>query len=86
MFGACLRPFVLLVMEFAECGSLYRVLHQAKPAPEYNAGHAISWSLQCARGVAYLHSLQPKVRFTYRNQTSTGPYRSCAALLAISNS
>ena len=26
MFGACLHPFVLLVMEFAECGSLYKVL------------------------------------------------------------
>ena len=26
MFGACLQPFVLLVMEFAECGSLYKVL------------------------------------------------------------
>ena len=60
MFGACLHPFVLLVMEFAECGSLYKVLHQAKPPPEYNAGHAISWCLQCAKGVAYLHSLKPK--------------------------
>ena len=32
---------VLLVMEFAECGSLYKVLHQAKPAPEYNAGQLL---------------------------------------------
>ena len=31
-----------------------------KPAPQYNAGHAVSWSLQCARGVSYLHSLRPK--------------------------
>ena len=60
MFGVCQHPFVLLVMEFAECGSLYKVLHQAKPAPEYNAGHAISWVLQCATGVSYLHSLKPK--------------------------
>merc|ERR1719282_922978 len=60
MFGACLHPFVLLVMEYAECGSLYKVLHQAKPAPEYNAGHAISWCLQCAKGVSYLHNMKPK--------------------------
>ena len=25
-------------MEYAECGSLYKVLHQAKPQPVYNAG------------------------------------------------
>jgi len=60
MYGACRYPYVLLVMEFAECGSLYKVLHQSKPAPEYNAGHAISWCLQCAKGVAYLHNLKPK--------------------------
>ena len=41
MYGACRYPYVLLVMEFAECGSLYKVLHQSKPAPEYNAGEVI---------------------------------------------
>ena len=60
MFGVCQQPFVLLVMEFAECGSLYKILHQSKPAPEYNAGHAVSWCLQCAKGVDYLHNLKPK--------------------------
>ena len=80
---SCTAPLVLpQVMEYAECGSLYKVLHQAKPQPVYNAGqynddghnardeyqpndttspgHAVSWALQCARGVAYLHSLRPK--------------------------
>ena len=60
LFGACTSHFILLVMEYAECGSLYKVLHQAKPQPEYSAGHAVSWALQCAKGVAYLHSLKPK--------------------------
>ena len=60
LYGACTSHFILLVMEYAECGSLYKVLHQAKPQPEYNAGHAVSWALQCAKGVAYLHSLKPK--------------------------
>ena len=31
----------------------------SKPGPIYTAGHAISWALQCARGVAYLHNMQP---------------------------
>ena len=60
MYGVCQQPFVLLVMEFAECGSLYKILHQSKPSPEYNAGHAVSWCLQCAKGVDYLHNLKPK--------------------------
>ena len=30
MYGACLRPHVFLVMEFAECGSLYKVIHENK--------------------------------------------------------
>ena len=42
LYGACTSHFILLVMEYAECGSLYKVLHQAKPQPEYNAGHAVS--------------------------------------------
>ncbi|XP_023233213.1 mitogen-activated protein kinase kinase kinase 7-like [Centruroides sculpturatus] len=50
---------VCLVMEFAEGGSLYNVLH-CSPQVEYTAAHAISWVLQCARGVAYLHNMKPK--------------------------
>ncbi|VVC29897.1 Protein kinase domain,Protein kinase-like domain,Protein kinase, ATP binding site,Serine- [Cinara cedri] len=59
LYGACTSNPVCLVMEFAEGGSLYNVLH-CKPEPQYNLGHAVSWTLQCAEGVAYLHSMKPK--------------------------
>jgi len=35
------------------------VLH-CKPMPQYTLGHAVSWTLQCAEGVAYLHNMKPK--------------------------
>ena len=38
---------------------LFLVLHQRKMA--YNSGHAISWVLQCAKGVDYLHNLSPPI-------------------------
>lgn len=61
LFGASTQPpYVFLVMEFAECGSLYKVLHQLKPQVSYHSGHAISWCLQCAKGVEYLHNMKPK--------------------------
>lgn len=59
LFGACTSNPVCLVMEFAEGGSLYNVLH-CKPMPQYTLGHAVSWTLQCAEGVAYLHNMKPK--------------------------
>ncbi|XP_046405324.1 mitogen-activated protein kinase kinase kinase 7-like isoform X2 [Ischnura elegans] len=59
LYGACTRNPVCLVMEYAEGGSLYNVLH-CKPLHQYNAGHAVSWALQCAKGVAYLHGMTPK--------------------------
>lgn len=60
LYGACTkRPNVCLVMEFAEGGSLYNVLH-CQPRPYYSAGHAMSWARQCAEGVAYLHAMEPK--------------------------
>lgn len=59
LYGACTKSPVCLVMEFAEGGSLYNVLH-CTPQVEYTAAHAISWALQCARGVAYLHNMKPK--------------------------
>ncbi|XP_022243723.1 mitogen-activated protein kinase kinase kinase 7-like isoform X2 [Limulus polyphemus] len=59
LYGACTHPNnVCLVMEYAEGGSLYNVLH-CMPEVHYTAAHAISWTLQCARGVAYLHNLKP---------------------------
>ncbi|XP_056151650.1 mitogen-activated protein kinase kinase kinase 7-like isoform X2 [Lampris incognitus] len=59
LYGSCDNP-VYLVMEFAEGGSLYNVLHGAEPLPHYTASHAMSWCLQCAQGVAYLHAMKPK--------------------------
>ncbi|XP_023703195.1 mitogen-activated protein kinase kinase kinase 7 isoform X2 [Cryptotermes secundus] len=59
LYGACTKNPVCLVMEYAEGGSLYNVLHNT-PLPIYTAGHAMSWALQCAKGVAYLHNMKPK--------------------------
>ncbi|KAK0166021.1 hypothetical protein PV328_004480 [Microctonus aethiopoides] len=59
LYGACTKNPVCLVMEYAEGGSLYNVLH-CEPKPRYTAGHAMSWALQCAQGVAYLHNMKPK--------------------------
>ncbi|XP_077972946.1 mitogen-activated protein kinase kinase kinase 7-like isoform X2 [Styela clava] len=59
LYGACSNP-VSLVMELAECGSLYDLLHGAGPLPHYTGGHGMSWCLQCAKGVAYLHNMKPK--------------------------
>lgn len=56
LYGACTKDPVCLIMEYAEGGSLYNVLHSNLQA-RYTTGHAISWALQCAKGVAYLHSL-----------------------------
>lgn len=59
LYGACTRrPNVCLVMEFCE-HSLYKILHCRKSV-QYSVGHAMSWTLQCAEGVAYLHAMQPK--------------------------
>ncbi|XP_048767428.2 mitogen-activated protein kinase kinase kinase 7-like isoform X2 [Ostrea edulis] len=61
LYGACKEPpTVCLVMEYAEGGSLYNVLHGAGPQPTYTAAHAMSWALQCAKGVEYLHGMKPK--------------------------
>ncbi|KAM9354331.1 mitogen-activated protein kinase kinase kinase 7 isoform 2-T3 [Pholidichthys leucotaenia] len=59
LYGSCKNP-VCLVMEYAEGGSLYNVLHGAEPLPYYTASHAMSWCLQCSQGVAYLHGMKPK--------------------------
>uniref|UniRef100_A0A8C7CXU9 Mitogen-activated protein kinase kinase kinase 7 n=1 Tax=Oncorhynchus kisutch TaxID=8019 RepID=A0A8C7CXU9_ONCKI len=59
LYGSCNIP-VCLVMEYAEGGSLYNVLHGAEPLPYYTASHAMSWCFQCSQGVAYLHGMKPK--------------------------
>ena len=35
------------------------VLHVHQPQVPYHRGHALSWMLQCALGVQYLHNMQP---------------------------
>lgn len=59
LYGSCDNP-VCLIMEYAECGSLYNLLHSAEPQAHYTAAHSMSWCLQCAEGVAYLHAMKPK--------------------------
>ncbi|XP_048841363.1 mitogen-activated protein kinase kinase kinase 7 isoform X1 [Brienomyrus brachyistius] len=59
LYGSCSSP-VCLVMEYAEGGSLYNVLHGAEPLPCYTASHAMSWCFQCSQGVSYLHGMKPK--------------------------
>ncbi|BFZ10308.1 hypothetical protein BsWGS_13345 [Bradybaena similaris] len=60
LYGACREHPVCLVMEYAEGGSLYNVLHGSGQQPDYTAAHALSWCLQCAKGVEYLHNMKPK--------------------------
>nr|UCK81531.1 mitogen-activated protein kinase kinase kinase 7 [Arenicola marina] len=60
LYGACTKYPVCLVMEYAEGGSLYNVLHGTGPQPDYHVGHAMSWAYQCAVGVEYLHGMKPK--------------------------
>jgi serine/threonine protein kinase len=80
LYGACTKQPVCLVMEYAEGGSLYNVLHGTGPQPEYTSGHTMSWCLQCARGVDYLHSMKPKAlihrdlkppKLVFKNMTLT---------------
>lgn len=59
LYGARVRHPVCLVMEYAEGGSLYNVLHTMKQV-HYTLAHSLSWMLQCAHGVAYLHDMKPK--------------------------
>uniref|UniRef100_A0A182SUW3 Mitogen-activated protein kinase kinase kinase 7 n=1 Tax=Anopheles maculatus TaxID=74869 RepID=A0A182SUW3_9DIPT len=60
LYGACMEsPNICLVMEYADGGSLHKVLH-CRPRPIYTAAHAMSWARQCAEGVAYLHDMTPR--------------------------
>lgn len=49
LYGACTKGSnICLVMEYAEGGSLFNVLHCA-PKIHYHVSHAMSWALQTAR-------------------------------------
>ncbi|XP_030760595.1 mitogen-activated protein kinase kinase kinase 7-like [Sitophilus oryzae] len=59
LHGACTKGLnFFLVMEYAEGGSLFNVLH--KSTLGYSLAHAMSWICQCAKGVEYLHDMKPK--------------------------
>ena len=47
-----------LIMEFAECGNLYDLLHSSKA--EYGVDHALVWCHQTAQALAYLHNMKPR--------------------------
>lgn len=51
-------PNMCLIMEYVQGGSLSHFLHCKKIA--YTVAQSISWMRQCAEGIAYLHSMQPK--------------------------
>ncbi|CAG7828826.1 unnamed protein product, partial [Allacma fusca] len=54
--GVCLKePNLCLVMEYAQGGSLYRVLSGRKIRPDV----LIEWAIQIARGMHYLHCEAP---------------------------
>lgn len=53
------RDHSILIMEYAEGGNLYDVLHSIK-LTNYSIDHALSWAYQTAKGVSYLHRLGPK--------------------------
>lgn len=59
LFGTVIKGIsISLVMEYAEGGSLYNLLHGSRI--KYTASHAMSWCRQCADGVEYLHGMRPK--------------------------
>lgn len=48
LYGACTRgQHLRLVMEYAEGGSLFHVLHRSHL--QYTLAHAMSWAYQCAK-------------------------------------
>ncbi|XP_034483551.1 dual specificity protein kinase pyk3-like isoform X2 [Drosophila innubila] len=45
-----------ILLEYAECGSLYHFLHSGKHEETTVSDiHKLFWMLQCAKGIAYLH-------------------------------
>ena len=49
---------LMIVMEFAECGNLYDLLHNDLSI-EYSLSHALSWCYQSAKALSYLHRQTP---------------------------
>lgn len=55
LYGACTKGLnICLVMEYAEGGSLFNVLHRSNLY--YTMAHAMSWAYQCSKvsGIQYV--------------------------------
>ncbi|XP_065649150.1 mitogen-activated protein kinase kinase kinase 7 isoform X3 [Hydra vulgaris] len=62
LYGTVINgPKLCLVMELADCGSLHNLLHPplGNKTIHYTLAHVLSWSLQCAEAVEYLHNIKP---------------------------
>ncbi|XP_065676896.1 mitogen-activated protein kinase kinase kinase 7 isoform X2 [Hydra vulgaris] len=62
LYGTVINgPKLCLVMELADCGSLHNLLHPplGNKTIHYTLAHVLSWSLQCAEAVDYLHNIKP---------------------------
>lgn len=59
-------PSLVVVTEFMQLGSLYNVLHESKARIVDNQ-QALKFALDIARGMAFLHSLNPMVPRLYLN-------------------
>ena len=57
----CLKIWLLKILHGHVCTFYFPVLHGSEVTqPIYTAANAMSWCLQCAQGVAYLHGMKPK--------------------------
>ncbi|XP_064542024.1 dual specificity protein kinase pyk3-like [Drosophila montana] len=50
----------LILMEFADCGSLHNYMYRDRKERNYTYVAALNWMQQLAKGVAYLHAMKPK--------------------------
>ncbi|XP_030555675.1 dual specificity protein kinase pyk3-like isoform X2 [Drosophila novamexicana] len=51
----------LVVMEYADCGSLHSYLYDnGEQKPNYKYTLALEWMHQLAKGIAYLHAMKPR--------------------------
>lgn len=57
LYGVCTKgQHLLLVMEYAEGGSLFHVLHRSQLP--YTLAHAMSWAYQCAQVCIMFYKVQ----------------------------
>ena len=49
-----------MVIEFVEKGDLFKIMRSSR-YPEVSQSQRISWALQIARGMKYLHEFKPPI-------------------------